>query len=82
MTNQEENKNRRELTDEELEQVSGGTTWYGLRCKYCGPIGDPMGSTKIDCWESIANNRLDQCNNEGCPLCGALNSTEIYYVEK
>lgn len=78
MMNQEECKNRCELTDEELEQVSGGITNYDVKCISCG---FNHGSHTLICNESLQTKLLNKYNSEGCPRCGALNSMERYNWE-
>ena len=68
------NKKLAELTDEELAQVTGGTSVFDLIDAYCGrcPICNGILHGLLDCstnivW-SIACEQGDYDNNEGIPL--------------
>ena len=59
----------RALSDEELEQVTGGETVYDARCTKCGNV---LGGTGSDVYTYAYKTKLAaDFNKNGCPYCGA-----------
>lgn len=63
MANQE---NMKKLSDEQLEQVAGGTV-YDAKCGNCGETIGGCG----DYSRSWAESKVSKYNSRGCPNCGA-----------
>ena len=75
------NRKLHELTDEELEQVSGGRllTLYDARCKNCGYAVN--GASFNQFTEESAYNKKGQYDKAGCPNCGMINMMEVYTID-
>ena len=62
-----EKMNMKELSENELDKVSGGT-YYDAKCVACG---QPIGGGGVYCDIRWAIDKVNRYNLEGCPHCGA-----------